>query len=149
MLLAGCQMNKIEVIDETPSQEESFTAYVKVSTVHWAANMQAQVIDRTEPEIEVHELSLNDRMFLKETIFSTITHRIEVINITSDFVEITCLTDGVINRKTVQVDDWKDRYRWTDKVAYGEECELYSDTFDAGVNWTLTFSKEPFEDVEN
>ena len=138
-------MDKNQITSEDISQEEISKVYVKVITTNWSANVSDAWV--SEPRIEIHELVLNDKVVLTEIpVFFEFEAEIQLVNITSDFVGIRCLSDGVINRNTVSVDDWENRYRWTDKVNYGEECELFTDTDDAGTEWTLIFSKEPFED---
>ena len=131
------------------SQEEPQKIYLKSQSVYWALPYEGGVV-KGEPEIKNYELTLNDVIFLTEKRdVDVVVAEIKITNITNDLIEISSIDGGVMNRNKVNIDDFKNRYSWTDKVYYGEEREVFTNYFDTGTEWTLTFSKEPFEDVEN
>jgi len=150
ILLSGCNMNKNKTeSQDIVSQEEPPKIYLKSQSVSWAFPYEGGVV-KGEPEIKNYELTLNDVIFLTEKRdVDVVVAEIKITNITNDLIEISSIDGGVMNRNKVNIDDFKNRYSWTDKVYYGEKREVFTSYFDTGTEWTLTFSKEPFEDVEN
>jgi len=138
MLLSGCNMNKNETISKV---------HAKVKVVCWEADLYD--VWKSKPELINFELSTNEIFTIKDIPTYHITElKIKITNITTEFVEVLCLTRGVINSKIVQNDD-EDRYFWNDKIYYGEERELFTDSDDAGTLFYIIFSKEPLDDGEN
>ena len=132
------------------SQEEPPKIYLKTQYFYWFVPFDEGDVKKNEPEIKNYELTLNDVISLTEKQYfhneDEVMAEIKITNITNDFVEMSSIDGCVMNRNKVNIDDFKNRYSWTDKVYYGEERELFINNFETGAEWTLTFSKEPFED---